>query len=481
MNDEPGRSGPGAAPPPHGLVHGAADRSIEPTVEFMSLRRSVGCACVVLLCALLGAPAARAADVLMLGADGRARATQDPAVPAATGLPVRPARQARAGAPRATAAAKGPTVAGELQAPAGRGGDRPGHPRCRPRGLRPGAGVGAAPRGPAPPRAAGRAADGRRHRGGRAAHPLPSAGAVHDARPQPSLVDDGAPADGRAARRLRGLGARLAVLPGRGPAAPGPRELRQAQRALGGQALRRPPRRAARRAARAAGRARRRPRVGVLLHLRRREAALGVRARAGDRHPGAGPRVDPPEAQGGGPPRRPAGAVDLRGRAARGRRRRRGRRGALPHLLLRPRAARPQRVRAGRDRPARLRGLRERPPRPGALRGRGAGPRARDADLRHGRLVPVLRGSVKRESDLGYHRLLRGFLAGLCDRTGGTAYCTARDHFGFYETQPPVVEVVPGGCVEAASGASDSGSPRSRASGSRCRCAAGSCTPTPRA
>ena len=38
------------------------------------------------------------------------------------------------------------------------------------------------------------------------------------------------------------------------------------------------------------------------------------------------------------------------------------------------------------------------------------------------------RGSVTRESDLGYHDLLRDFLDGLCDRTAATAvYCDGRD------------------------------------------------------
>ena len=51
------------------------------------------------------------------------------------------------------------------------------------------------------------------------------------------------------------------------------------------------------------------------------------------------------------------------------------------------------------------------------------------------------RGSVTRESDLGYHRLVRDFLAGLCKRTGDPAYCGARDRFTGYLTQKPVVAV----------------------------------------
>lgn len=51
------------------------------------------------------------------------------------------------------------------------------------------------------------------------------------------------------------------------------------------------------------------------------------------------------------------------------------------------------------------------------------------------------RGSVERESDLGYHRLLRDFLGGLCSRTGQPAYCVTRDHLTGYLTQKPVVAV----------------------------------------
>lgn len=54
------------------------------------------------------------------------------------------------------------------------------------------------------------------------------------------------------------------------------------------------------------------------------------------------------------------------------------------------------------------------------------------------------RGSVKRESDLGYHRLSRDFLGGLCQRTAAEAYCTTRSHFTTYLGQRPVVEVTGG-------------------------------------
>jgi hypothetical protein len=53
------------------------------------------------------------------------------------------------------------------------------------------------------------------------------------------------------------------------------------------------------------------------------------------------------------------------------------------------------------------------------------------------------RGSVSEESDLGYHDLLQGFLAGLCRRTGVAVYCTTAQHFLDYKQQPPVIDVRP--------------------------------------
>ena len=49
------------------------------------------------------------------------------------------------------------------------------------------------------------------------------------------------------------------------------------------------------------------------------------------------------------------------------------------------------------------------------------------------------RGAVRRESDLGYHTLVRDFLGGLCRRTGTAVYCATRDRFTAYLTQPPQV------------------------------------------
>jgi hypothetical protein len=51
------------------------------------------------------------------------------------------------------------------------------------------------------------------------------------------------------------------------------------------------------------------------------------------------------------------------------------------------------------------------------------------------------RGSITRESDLGYHKLLRDFLVELCKRTAAAQYCDAHAHFTTYLTTPPTVEV----------------------------------------
>jgi hypothetical protein len=53
------------------------------------------------------------------------------------------------------------------------------------------------------------------------------------------------------------------------------------------------------------------------------------------------------------------------------------------------------------------------------------------------------RGSISRESDLGYHTLLRDFLVQLCSRTATVQYCSASQHFTNYLKLPPVVEVQP--------------------------------------
>jgi D-glucuronyl C5-epimerase C-terminus len=53
------------------------------------------------------------------------------------------------------------------------------------------------------------------------------------------------------------------------------------------------------------------------------------------------------------------------------------------------------------------------------------------------------RGSINRESDLGYHTLLRDFLAQLCKRTATVQYCSASQHFTNYLQTAPVVAVLP--------------------------------------
>ena len=47
-----------------------------------------------------------------------------------------------------------------------------------------------------------------------------------------------------------------------------------------------------------------------------------------------------------------------------------------------------------------------------------------------------------RESDLGYHRLVRDFLGGLCSRTAHGLYCEATDRFTRYLLEHPRVEVL---------------------------------------
>lgn len=47
------------------------------------------------------------------------------------------------------------------------------------------------------------------------------------------------------------------------------------------------------------------------------------------------------------------------------------------------------------------------------------------------------------ESDLGYHRLLRDFLRGLCARTGEDLYCTTAERFTADLTRAPVLELLP--------------------------------------
>jgi hypothetical protein len=51
------------------------------------------------------------------------------------------------------------------------------------------------------------------------------------------------------------------------------------------------------------------------------------------------------------------------------------------------------------------------------------------------------RGAITRESDLSYHTLLRDFLTNLCDRTQAVEYCDAETNFTAYLTTPPELKL----------------------------------------
>jgi hypothetical protein len=52
------------------------------------------------------------------------------------------------------------------------------------------------------------------------------------------------------------------------------------------------------------------------------------------------------------------------------------------------------------------------------------------------------RGDSTRESDLSYHKLLRDFMKGLCDRTQDPVFCGARDSYDRYLVTKPQIAVV---------------------------------------
>ena len=114
----------------------------------------------------------------------------------------------------------------------------------------------------------------------------------------------------------------------------------------------------------------------------------------------------------------------------------------LRALLLRPRPARDQRLRAGARRPLRPRQDRQRRARPHALRRRRARRARRAADLRHRRLVAVL-------ARLGRARV-RPLLppaaarvpASMCNRTDDPVYCDTELRFAQYELEPPQLSLV---------------------------------------
>ncbi|HEX8102303.1 MAG TPA: D-glucuronyl C5-epimerase family protein [Solirubrobacteraceae bacterium] len=95
------------------MQHASASRFGERTIAAGAL----GCVCVALALAFGAAPAAGAAKVVKLGADGRARTVVDRAVPATADFVVRPAPRRAASASLARRAqAPGRTVIGELTA-----------------------------------------------------------------------------------------------------------------------------------------------------------------------------------------------------------------------------------------------------------------------------------------------------------------------------------------------------------------------------
>ena len=208
------------------------------------------------------------------------------------------------------------------------------------------------------------------HRRLRRAVADPAAGAVPDPGPQPPVVDDRSNAGVRAEGRVQRLGAGLAVLPGPGDRAPGARHVRQGRRPVHRRQRRVP---AAGRSAVGddpAGRdARRRPDLGVLLQVRRRDPAVDERDVPGHRSRGAHPWL-PGDARCVLPSDRRAGPADLLHGAEGGRQRTDAARRALPAVLIRARHRHHQRVPAVADRPLRLRADERQHAREGAVRRR---------------------------------------------------------------------------------------------------------------
>ena len=159
------------------------------------------------------------------------------------------------------------------------------------------------------------------------------------------------------------------------------------------------------------------PRVGVLLRLRHRRAAVGERDDAGDGDPGALARL-PRAGQQALAARGASGALGAFEQAAAERRVASPRPGGtpLPPVLVRAVAPRVQRRPAGRDRPAR-RG------RAAALQRAPASCSAPAIARRGARSTTYDTGAWSlysehgAESTLNYHELTAGFLGGLCDRT----------------------------------------------------------------
>ena len=150
------------------------------------------------------------------------------------------------------------------------------------------------------------------------------------------------------------------------------------------------------------------PRVGVLLRLRHRLAAVGERDDAGDRDPGALARL-PGARQGALAAQRAARARRVRAGAADRRLGARARRPPLRPVLLRAVAPRVQRRPAGRDRPARRRRAAAlRPRASGCSSAASAAARREIADFDTG--AWSLYSEHGAEATLNYHSLIAGFL-----------------------------------------------------------------------
>ena len=113
---------------------------------------------------------------------------------------------------------------------------------------------------------------------------------------------------------------------------------------------------------------------------------------------------------------------------------------ALPDLLDEPGPAGAERVPPGDDRPVRLRSADRRQQGAQALFQRGDRAARREIP-RFDTGAWSLYSLGGRESDLGYHRLVRDFLDNLCDRTKTAVYCKTATKFTNYQRQKPVVKL----------------------------------------
>ena len=193
-----------------------------------------------------------------------------------------------------------------------------------------------------------------------------------------------------------------------------------------------------------ARRAQRLPRLGVLLRLRRRLAAVDLGHGAGHRDAGAGARRQPPERPVADSRSRRARAAPSSSATPTGVRVAAGRGRLVRALQLRPAPVRAERAPAGRERAAHLRRVRAR--RHGG--GRALPGRRRRRRRRASRASTRAPGRSTRgpswepgpEASLNYHTLNRDFARNLCKGTSDPAYCDAADHFTQYLKQDPTVD-----------------------------------------